>query len=233
MAKKLQQFQYGTIKRSQIKLADYNPRIIDPANQKKLIKAIRKHGLVEPLVWNKRDSVLVGGHQRLAAADKIYRKDYDVPVAIIDVDDKTEKELNIQLNNPSMQGDWDLDQLLNLSKNVSFEDMGFSKDDIDFMFDGDVNFDGQFNDDPKPSKKTTPFDDRVEDEKDKLAEISTFRDKKHDLQNNKKDDSIIDFYTKVVFPSNEAKKEFYKKANIPANEEFITFDQIKRYFEKK
>ena len=45
------------------------------------------------------------------------------------------------------------------------------------------------------------------------------------------DSTIINFYTKVVFPSNEAKKDFYKKANIPANEEYITFDQVRRYFE--
>ena len=100
MSKPLQQFEYGTVKRSQIKFADYNPRIIDESNQKKLVKAIRENGLIEPLVWNKRTGVLVGGHQRLTAADKIYRKkDYDVPVAIIDVDEKTEKKLNVQLNN--------------------------------------------------------------------------------------------------------------------------------------
>ena len=97
MTKELQHFEFGKIKRSQIKFADYNPRIIDESNQKKLIKAIKENGLIEPLVWNKRTGVLVGGHQRLTAADKIYRKkDYDVPVAIIDVDEKTEKKLNVQ-----------------------------------------------------------------------------------------------------------------------------------------
>lgn len=234
MSKSLQQFKYGTVKRSQIKFADYNPRIIDESNQKKLIKAIRENGLIEPLVWNKRTGVLVGGHQRLTAADKIYRKkDYEVPVAIIDVDEKTEKKLNVQLNNPSMQGDWDLDELVSLSKDVSFDDMGFSKSDIDFMFDGDVDFDGEIKDDPQPSKKETPYDNEVEDEKDKLAGLAEFNEKKADFRHKDKDTTIINFYTKVVFPSNEVKEEFYKKANIPANEEFITFDQLKRYFEKK
>ena len=77
MSKSLQQFEYGTVKRSKIKFADYNPRIIDETNQKKLVKAIRENGLIEPLVWNKRTGVLVGGHQRLTAADKIYRKKED------------------------------------------------------------------------------------------------------------------------------------------------------------
>lgn len=231
---KLQHFKFGTIKRSQIKFADYNPRIIDESNQKKLIKAIKENGLIEPLVWNKRTGTLVGGHQRLTAADKIYRKkDYDVPVAIIDCDLKTEKKLNVQLNNPSMQGDWDLNELADLAKDVSFEDMGFNKADIDFLYDGDVDFDGQFIEDDKPSKKETPYDDEVEDEKDKMAGLAEFNKKKADFRHKDQDDTIINFYTKVVFPDNQTKEEFYKKANIPANEEFITFDQLKRYFEKK
>lgn len=234
MAKELQHFEFGKIKRSQIKFADYNPRIIDESNQKKLIKAIKENGLIEPLVWNKRDGVLVGGHQRLTAADKIYRKkDYDVPVAIIDVDEKTEKKLNVQLNNPSMQGDWDLNELADLAKDVSFEDMGFNKADIDFLYDGDVDFDGQFIEDDKPSKKETNYDDEVEDEKDKMAGLAEFNKKKADFRHKDQDDTIINFYTKVVFPDNQTKEEFYKKANIPANEEFITFDQLKRYFEKE
>ena len=229
--KELQHFKFGTVKRDKIKFADYNPRMIDESNQKKLIKAIREHGLIEPLVWNKRTGVLVGGHQRLTAADKIYRKkDYDVPVAIIDVDEKTEKKLNVQLNNPSMQGDWDLGELADLSKDVSFEDMGFSKTDIDFMFDGELDFDGNFADEPE-SKRQTPYDDEVEDEKDKLAGLAEFNKAKSEFRKKENDDTIINFYTKVVFPNNEAKVEFYKKANIPQNEEYITFDQLKRYFE--
>ena len=52
--KQLQSFEYGTITRDKIKTADYNPRLIDEDNLKKLTKGIREHGLVTPLVWNKR-----------------------------------------------------------------------------------------------------------------------------------------------------------------------------------
>lgn len=48
--KQLQSFEYGTITRDKIKTADYNPRIIDDDNLKKLTKGIREHGLVTPLV---------------------------------------------------------------------------------------------------------------------------------------------------------------------------------------
>lgn len=243
--KQLQSFEYGTITRDKIKTADYNPRLIDEDNLKKLTKGIREHGLVTPLVWNKRTGVLVSGHQRLAAADKIYRKkDYEVPVAIIDVDEKEEKTLNVQLNNPSMQGSWDLGALADLNADgINWDDMGFNKADIEFMYDGEVDFDGDVLDDEQStiSKHDTPFDEEVEDEKDKLADMSELNDddgleefnkKKAEFRHKDNDNTIINSYTKVVFPDNDTKKEFYRKANIPANEEYITFDQMKRYFER-
>lgn len=241
-----------TIPRNKIKKADYNPRIIDDENLKRLTKDIREHGLVTPLVWNKRTGVLVSGHQRLAAMDKIHRKDdYEVPVAVIDVSEKEEKQLNVQMNNPSLQGSWDLDALAGLRDDgISFEDMGFNRADIDFMYDGDVDFDGPVDDDTDqddnaPSKRETPFDEDVEDEKDKLAEMASFdgkegqegldafNQKKADFRHKENDNTIINFYTKVVFPDNDTKKEFYRQANIPANEEFITWDQVKRFFESE
>lgn len=243
------------IPRNQIKKADYNPRLIDDESLKKLTKDIREHGLVTPLVWNKRTGVLVSGHQRLAAMDKIHRKkDYEVPVAVIDVDEKEEKQLNVQMNNPSLQGSWDLGALASLRDDgISFDDMGFNKADIDFMYDGEVDFDGDVLDDDNSSddgdsddeqstisKRDTPFDEEVEDEKDKLADMSELNDedgleefnkKKAAFRHKDNDSTIINFYTKVIFPDNKTKKEFYRKANIPANEEYITFDQMKRYFE--
>lgn len=244
------------IPRSQIKRAEYNPRIIDEESLKKLTKDIREHGLVTPLVWNKRTGVLVSGHQRLAAMDKIHRKkDYEVPVAVIDVDEKEEKQLNVQMNNPSLQGSWDLGALASLRDDgISFEDMGFDKGDIDFMYDGEVDFDDDVlgdadSDDDHDrsdqqssvSKRDTPLNEEVEDEKDKLADMSQFtgeegldkfNEKKANFRHKDNDTTIINFYTKIVFPSNDAKKEFYQKANIPANEEYVTFNQVKRYFER-
>lgn len=233
MAKNLQQFEFSTIKRSEIELATYNPRVIDEDNQKKLVKAIRQNGLIEPLVWNKRTRVLVGGHQRLAAADKIYKKDYDVPVAVIDVDEKQEKILNVQLNNPSMQGSWDLDSLqsLSLDDGIDFSEMGFNESDIDFMFDGEVDFNGEEKDvSDEEFEEQEKTEEQVEAEKDGLAELKQM---KKNAREQMKDQDTIDFYCKLIFPSNKVKQEVYRLANIPAQEKFITFDQIKRYFDKK
>ncbi|WP_204120272.1 ParB N-terminal domain-containing protein [Levilactobacillus wangkuiensis] len=220
---KLQHFEFGTIKRSKIKLADYNPRLIDESNLKKLVSNIRTNGLVEPVVWNKRTGVLVGGHQRLLAADKIYRsKDYDVPVAIVDVGEQKEKTLNVVLNNPSMQGDWDLDRLtaLKVDDHLDFKSMGFDDSDLAFMFGDDT-------DDGASDKDDEVVDSPVEDEKDKLA---LFNEKKADFRHADKDETIIDFYVKVVFPDNETKQKVLRACQIPDYEQYIRWDDLKRYF---
>lgn len=229
MANQLQQFEFGTVKRSEVKLADYNPRTIYEENQKKLYKSIKENGLVEPLVWNKRTKRLVSGHQRITVADKIYKKDYDVPVAIIDVDEDKEKKLNVQLNNSNLQGDWDLNLLENLSLDISFEDMGFTESDVDLMFDGQVAYNNEHveEDDTDEDIKNMEM---IEDEKDKLVDLKM---KKKKAREQMKNDDAIDFYTTIIFPDNQSKQEFYKTIGIPATEPFVSFDQVKRYFKNK
>lgn len=229
MANQLQQFEFGTVKRSEVKLADYNPRTIYEENQKKLYKSIKENGLVEPLVWNKRTKRLVSGHQRITVADKIYKKDYDVPVAIIDVDEDKEKKLNVQLNNSNLQGDWDLNLLENLSLDISFEDMGFTESDVDLMFDGQVAYNNEpvEEDDTDEDIKNMEM---IEDEKDKLVDLKM---KKKKAREQMKNDDAIDFYATIIFPDNQSKQEFYKTIGIPATEPFVSFDQVKRYFKNK
>ena len=51
-----------------LKAADYNPRKdLQPgdAEYEKLKRSIQEFGYVEPVIWNKRTGVVVGGHQRL------------------------------------------------------------------------------------------------------------------------------------------------------------------------
>jgi hypothetical protein len=67
---KLEKYEIKTIHRSQINLAKYNPRFIDEKNRKQLEAGLKKHGLVETLVWNERTGNLVSGHQRIQIMDK-------------------------------------------------------------------------------------------------------------------------------------------------------------------
>ena len=100
-ASKFQKFDMDTISRDQIHGAEYNPRIISEDAKKRLRKMLAKHGLVQPLVWNRRTGNLVSGHQRLAALDSLEKsKNYDLLVAVVDVSEREERVLNVQLNNP-------------------------------------------------------------------------------------------------------------------------------------
>ncbi len=98
--------------RSRLKFADYNPRTIDPYALKGLRDSLKRYGMVQPPVWNSRSGNVVGGHQRLRAWDDLRGgTDYELTVYVVDLDDKAERALNVALNNPAIEGVYDLDRL--------------------------------------------------------------------------------------------------------------------------
>lgn len=205
-----EKFEMNVIPRNEIKGADYNPRIISKDAEKRLRKMIAKHGLVQPPVWNKRTGNLVAGHQRLAALDALEKsQDYMLQVAVIDVPLREEKTLNVQLNNPSMQGDWDLDKLIFLADDahISAEEMGFSESDAAVLF-GETDFENVFedNEDVKEAKTT-------------LQEIKKYR---AETMEKLKAQSSADFYFTVVCESDEQKRNLLKALGIPDWESFVT-----------
>lgn len=127
-----------------------NPRFIDKHAAKKLRESLRKTGLVEPLVVNRREDgslVVIGGHQRMRCMDEIvnYQEDggsadYEVPVAMIQVSRTREAELVVSLNNPGMQGQYDADALakLVLEPGISAETMGFERVDLSMILGAEV-----------------------------------------------------------------------------------------------
>lgn len=213
---KFQKFTVQTINRADIKNAEYNPRIMDKEAKKRLKKGLQEHGLVAAITWNKRTGNLVGGHQRLEQLDALEKnKDYSLDVCVIDVDEKEEAVLNVQLNNPSMQGEWDLNKLAGITEefDIGFEDLGFTKLDVDFMYDGDDRFAEKFE---------TPEANEV---KQGLEEVKAARQAgKERLQER----NNINWYSVIVFANEEEKAAFYKKINTPLSEEYLTVDKIMR-----
>lgn len=213
---KFQTFETEIINREQLKGAPYNPRIIDKGAKQRLKDGLRKHGLVQPIVWNRRTGNVVGGHQRLEQLDALEKRgDYELTVSVIDVSEREEAEINVQLNNPSMQGDWNFDALADMAGefDLTFDDMGFSETDIDLMFDGDDRFSELF-DAPE-----------VEQVKGKLDEIKESREAG---QIALKERNSINWYSVIVFASEEERREFYKRIHIPEYEDYITLEQIER-----
>lgn len=218
MAKsRFQAYDTETISRSDIKNAPYNPRIMDPKAKKRLKANIAKHGLVAALTWNKRTGNLVGGHQRLEQLDALEQnKDYELTVCVVDVDEREEATLNVQLNNPSMQGEWDLDKLANMSEEFDLdlsEDLGFTESDIDFMFEGDDRFSQLFD---------------TEEGEHMRGDLEKVKEARKQSVDNLKDRNNINWYTVIVFENQEDRDAFMKEISIPKYEQYITEEQVRR-----
>lgn len=212
---KYQKFTIQKINRADIKNAEYNPRIMDKEAKKRLKAGLKKHGLVSTLTWNKRTGNLVGGHQRLEQLDALEKnKDYSLDVCVIDVDEAEEATLNVHLNNPSMQGDWDLNKLMFMADDFGIdfvEDMGFTKLDVDTMFDGIFS-----------DAYETPERELVEG---RLDEIKAAREKSKEIY---KDNAKLNYYAIVLFADEDEKREFFKEISVPFGEQYLTLEQVRR-----
>lgn len=211
-----QKFEFATINRSDIKNAEYNPRIMDKETKKRLKNNLKDNGLISAITWNKRSGNIVSGHARIAQLDALEKnKDYSLDVCVVDVDSKTEAKLNVLMNNPSQMGEWDLDKLAEMTEefDLSFDEMGFSKLDVDFMFDGDERFTEMFE---------TP---EAQEVKQGLEEVKAARQAGKERMQEKNN---INFYSVIVFEDEAAKAEFYKKISVPISEECLTADKILR-----
>jgi ParB-like chromosome segregation protein Spo0J len=112
----------------QIKLDPRNPRTISIKDFESLKKSIKKFGLVEPVIVNKPNMLLIGGHQRTRAAIELGLT--EVPVVWVELDDKQATALAIALN--KIAGDFDEDMLAELIADlddlISFT--GFDDDEL-------------------------------------------------------------------------------------------------------
>ena len=126
--------------------ADYNPRKISKENLEKLKKSIKEFGLVDPLVWNERTNRLIGGHQRL----KILMEEgvKEVEVSVVNLPEDKEKALNIALNNPNLQGEWEEEKLAELLKELEEKEIsdltGFEEREIMALLEMEGTLEGKF-----------------------------------------------------------------------------------------
>ena len=81
-----------------LKPAKYNPRKdLQPGDPEfeKLKRSVEEFGYVEPILWNQRTGVVVGGHQRLKVLQNLGYTEVDC--VILDLDEQKEKALNLSL----------------------------------------------------------------------------------------------------------------------------------------
>lgn len=215
---KFQAFTTETVHRSVLKNAPYNPRHLTAKAKVKIRESLQRVGLVQPLVWNKRSGNLVGGHQRLGQLDALEgRADYSLTVAVVDVDEKRERELNILLNNTEVAGEWDLEKLKTmLEGEIELLNTGFDEGEFMKLF-------GEAPSQPKQAHQDELAEQLkgVKEAYQKLAQASA-----------SKDDT--DFYNVVVFASYNERKEFLKELGLEDNRyvDGRTLTQIIRDFKE-
>lgn len=162
-----------------------------------------------------------GGHQRLEQLDSLEKdSDYELTVCVIDVDEREEAALNVQLNNPSMQGDWDLDKLAMMTDEFDLdlkEDLGFTDLNIDLMFDGDDRFSQLF---------------ETQEGEDMRGDLEKVKAARAQGVENLKERNGIDWYTVIVFENEKDRENFMKEISIPKSEIYITEQQVKRLLNK-
>ena len=213
---RFQKFDTETIHRGLLKGAPYNPRTISRSARQKLADSLKNHGLIAPLVWNRRTGHLVSGHQRLSILDALEgADDYELTVAVIDVDEREEKVLNVQVNNESMMGEWDLDLLgaLNLEDGISFDEMGFIDADADLMFGGDERFTALFENDDTAR------------EKDTLKDIKQTRG---EMVKELEEAQNAAFYFVVVCKDQKDRDALLGEMGYPNYEEYVHSDAVRR-----
>lgn len=116
--------------------AAYNPRVdLQPEDEEyqAIERSLKRHGLVQPIVWNRRTNTVVSGHQRLTVLEA--QGETEVTVSVVDLDDIQEKELNVALN--KITGEWDDDKLSVILNELGEEatDTGFALPEIDVLRD--------------------------------------------------------------------------------------------------
>jgi len=114
--------------------APYNPRTFSDKEYRHLKESIQKFGLVDPIIVNKFNNRVIGGHFRLKVAKDLGFK--EMPVVYLNIPEiEKEKELNVRLN--KNLGSWDLDMLADLDRDL-LKDIGFNSNEIHRIFDPDI-----------------------------------------------------------------------------------------------
>jgi DNA modification methylase len=125
------------VKTDDLKPSVYNPRKWDDQAVTNLKESITRFGLVDPIIANnapERMNIVIGGHFRLYIAKELGHT--EVPVVYVNIpDEEKEKELNLRLNRNT--GDWDFNLLAQFDSTL-LEDVGFSSQELDDIFDIDV-----------------------------------------------------------------------------------------------
>ncbi len=231
------------IQRSEINLADYNPRSISAETRKKLKHNIKKNGLLGGLVYNLRTKTLVSGHQRISVLDELNLypdNDYMVKVEAIDVDEQREKELNVWFNNTSVQGQWDYDMLAQIIPDIDYKNAGLTDEDLQLIgidFTLQTEEEQSITDDI--NNLIAPVQNQKEAVKQAKKELSQAEKIAHNkevkaqvMQDAQEKAENMESYVMISFDSYKAKAAFMERFGFDKREKFVKGELFENMIER-
>ena len=123
---------------SKLKLASYNPRTHPDKAIEVLVKSIENYGFTNPILTQKKTNIVIAGHARIKAAQKLGIK--QVPVIYLDFDEVTAKAYTIMDNRSAELTEWDYPALKDLTVDIDLGNIdisltGFDELELKEMFD--------------------------------------------------------------------------------------------------
>ena len=240
--------------RSQVHPADYNPRQISDEGRKALKRSIKRYGVVGGIVVNKSTGyTIVGGHQKVSILDELkkydeqtHENDYPLRVELIDVDEKTEKSLNVALNNPNVGGQWDFDKMRELIPDIDYKDAGLTEADLsmiglDYLYktEEESNISSEIDDmmEEVNQQHSAQIEQRkMERQAEKQAEYErnkqTMKDVKADVKEKAVQQAMnMDAYLMLSFDTWEAKASFCQRLGYPVDIKFVKGEEVNEKIE--
>ena len=222
--------------RSEIRFSDYNPRTINKDGRNQLKHSIKKYGIVGGIVINSRtNNTIVGGHQKVDILDELNKynpstkeNDYRLKVEVVDIDLKTEKQLNIVLNNPNVGGQWDFNALARIVPDIDWKDAGLTDADLNMIgVDYLLQTEEESSIADALSDMMSPVTEQKEADKaakqlERAEKVAHMKEVKHRAKENaQKTAEDMDAYVMLSFDTYEAKAAFCERFGYDADMKFI------------
>jgi len=146
-----------------LKESGYNPREISDGEYTNLVKSIKIHSIVQPLIANsnpERANILVAGHQRLRASREAGLK--TVPVIYLELTLEQEKSLSLRLNRISGKF---VDELLRANFDIELLlETGFDDSDLGSIWNEQLEIEDDNFDEERAIKKAQTTDIKLGDQ---------------------------------------------------------------------
>ena len=231
------------VKRSEIHPADYNPRKIDEQGKRMLKRSMKQFGVVGGIIVNSQTgNTIVGGHQKVAILDEMYKypdNDYSLRVEMISVDRKTEKTLNIALNNGNISGSWDYDALARLVPDIDYKDAGLTDADLnmigcDFLLqtEEENSLAGALEEMMQPVTEQKEAD-KAARQLERAEKVAHMKDVKQQVKEQAQETAAnMDAYLMLSFDTWEAKAAFCERFGYDPYQKFIKGEQFDNQVER-